>query len=332
MPYGIDRIEGGGRFSRLLIRKYDVFVLLGAVLYGLFFSMLPLEVFKDRLNYLNYAENSQIILASRVSGGLVSFLANEPLWILTNIVLRAFLQSSDVITFLIFASSFVCSFFVLRHGPKNLIWLLLILCAPQVYKNYVIHLRQGFALSIFLVALMVRGDGWRLFLMLLAPLVHSSFFLILLIYIAVKVAEWRRLDIDVALVILFLFGLTLALALRVVAEAVGARQFEVYKFASAETSGLGFILWLSVFWIFLNGARDYLRGNYLALGVLVFYLTSYFLVEVSGRVFESGIILVLLAALNLEGWRGCAYKAVFLVYFSVAYLNRLGEPWLGFAA
>ena len=53
------------------------------------FSLLPLDVFTDRDNYLNYAENSLLIF-KRYQGGVHTLLANEPLWLLANVGFATF--------------------------------------------------------------------------------------------------------------------------------------------------------------------------------------------------------------------------------------------------
>lgn len=50
---------------------------------------------------------------------------------------------------------------------------------------------------------------------------------------------------------------------------------------------------------------------------------------VTARIFESAILLVLLAGLHLTKWRRYAFLSAFLFYFLFSYLSRVGQPWLG---
>lgn len=68
-----------------------------------------------------------------------------------------------------------------------------------------------------------------------------------------------------------------------------------YKFSATEVSGLGFLFWLVVFLLCWLQGRNFAKENVLALAAIVFYLTTYFLMEVTVRIYESMVVIVLLA-------------------------------------
>jgi len=98
-----------------------------------------------------------------------------------------------------------------------------------------------------------------------------------------------------------------------------------------DVSGLGFVLWLGVFILFRMEGRQFLRIHAFETGMIVFYLGTYWLIEVTARIFESSVLLVLIAGLSLTGWRLVAYKIiVFCVLFGLSWSMRTGAPAMGF--
>jgi len=158
---------------------YRLITLVLAFAYGSILASLPLDVFKDRANYMRYAASSWDIFGSYWSHGTVVALANEPVWLLLNSFLANFLSAETVLRIIIFVPAVVVARFVLLQSPKDFVWLLLFLIFPQVIKNYIIHLRQGEAIAVFLVGWSIQSKPWRWMLMGIAPFIHSSFFLIL---------------------------------------------------------------------------------------------------------------------------------------------------------
>jgi hypothetical protein len=93
----------------------------------------------------------------------------------------------------------------------------------------------------------------------------------------------------------------------------------------ADVSGLGFLFWLVVAVLFVLQGKIHLEKHQAAAGVLLLYLLSYFFVEVTGRIFESGLPLVLLAALGLTFWRRWAFISLFIVYSIILWAMRLSS-------
>ena len=68
---------------------YRVATFLVSIAYGGILQALPVMAFKDRANYLNYAENAGNVLRAYAQDGLLTILANEPIWLTVNIILGA---------------------------------------------------------------------------------------------------------------------------------------------------------------------------------------------------------------------------------------------------
>lgn len=301
-----------------------------AVLYGAVLSSIPDEQFKDFSNYLTYAENSLAIAAGYWAGGLFRWLANEPVWLLLNAGLHGVMPPEAVVRSIIFFSAFSVSWLVLRVGPRHAIWLIVFLLLPLVVKNHLIHLRQGLAIAIFLWGWFAPAGWLRWGLMGVTPFIHASFFFVFVIAGVAKLATRLRLGPGIRAIVFLALAVFLSVGLGWLAAQLGARQAQEYEFTTTQVSGLGFVFWLviAVVWA-LEGGR-YLKAHAFEMGLIIFYLGTYWLIEVTARIFESGLLLVLLAGLTLTGWRRQGFLAIVLLFGCAVWFLRLGQPALGF--
>lgn len=326
LPYSSSHILSIRRKSRI----YPLLAVILAFGYGIFLASLPLEGFKDRVNYLVYAESSWNIFLRYWQNGILPTLTNEPLWLLLNSGLAKLFSPEGVLRVLIFVPAFVVAWLVLRYNPRQLGWLLIVLLLPQVVKNHIIHLRQGVAVAVFLVGWMTPRRSIRAASFAAAPFIHSSFFILLGLQALVRVMAYLRFGVGLRSILFVLAGVTTGLGLGWISSLFGARQAGQYDFSLADVSGLGFAFWMLVFVIWCFQGRTFLRQNSFESGVILFYLGTYFLVEVTARIFESALLVVLFAGLRLTGWRRLAFLALLLAYGTLQWVMRIGEPGLGF--
>ncbi|MAT50400.1 MAG: hypothetical protein CMK32_04355 [Porticoccaceae bacterium] len=310
---------------------YKLLVLFVAVGYGGMLSQIPAEHFKDFGNYLIYAEHSWVRLLGMLDRGLLVTLSNEPVWLLINAGLGAFLTAETVVRIIIFGSATSVAWLVLRSDPRHFIWLLLFMLLPVVLKNHLVHLRQGAAIALFLWGWFSPSRTVRSVLMGVTPFVHASFFFVLAVHLVAKGARCLKLGPDVRTLVFGTMGVGVAFGLAWLASLLGARQVETYNFAMTDVSGLGFVFWLLVFVIMVMDGRRFLREHAFETGIIVFYLSTYWLIEITARIFESGMLLVLLAGLALTGWRRPAFLVAIIVYGIMTWLLRMGQPAMGFA-
>ena len=315
-----------GRFSataRKISLLHKFLLLSFSLAYGFVLQMLPVLQFKDRENYLNYAENSAEILSNFSSEGVLTVLANEPLWLLINSTLALVAGPESVVRVIIFVSGTLFSYVLTRSNPENSLWLIVFLFVPQILKNFITHLRQGLGMAIFFYGYFSLRPARRWALMMAAPFVHASFFFILPFVVLPDVLRSMRLAVDVRLLAMAMCSAVAALSLGPVAALVGARQASQYDFAMTEVSGLGFVYWSVICAVFILQGRSFLETRQEATGVLLFYLLSYFLIEVTARIFESGMPFVLLAGLALRGWWRWIFISSFLSYSVIQLIMRL---------
>ena len=309
---------------------YMVFVLFFSMAYGAFLSSLPLMEFMDRENYLNYADNSLFLFEKYRDWGPIPLLANEPLWLLVNGGLSTFLHPESVLRLIIFFPATLVTWLVMIRYPKHFIWLLFFLLFPAVIKNHVIHLRQGFAVAVFLLGWFTKKPSVRWTILATTPLIHGSFLFILGILFLSRSMTYIRLGPDLRTSILTTLSVGLGVVFAWLVGLVGARQGEYHDFSASQGSGLGFFFWFIIFSIWLFQGSKFLRKHAFESGIIIIYLGTYWLVNVTARIFESGLLLVLLASLNLTGWRRQLFFAAYLALFFFQWILRLDKPGFGF--
>jgi hypothetical protein len=311
-------------------KKLLIFVT--ALLYAyLLITVIPIDAVMDRENYLNYASWPEVLIIQLLEGGVLGLIFNEPIFLLINLILSFIFETENVVRTIIFFGSFTTSYLILRYNYRYFLALLFFLLIPQVLKNYVIHLRQGLALSFFLIGYLSTSKNKfkSSFFILLSPLIHSSFFVLVFLIYLNKLIEKFKFDITLKILVIALFGIISSFIMETFAQLSGARQAAQYEFTSADISGLAFLFWLIVFVIFTLQGKYFLTNNLLSIAILIFYLSTYFFIPVTARIFESGIILVLLSSLSLKDWRKYSFFGLILLYTAYTVFSQFGSPYLG---
>lgn len=329
------RLTGGG--SPLWVLKpetsaclYTWFGIFFSVCYGLSLASLPFELFKDWLNYLAYAEISSGRLRMLWDRGGLAFFANEPVWLLLNALLYQLLSADSVARLFVFIPAAVVAWIVLNKSRGHLILGLLILLLPLVMKNHLTHIRQGVAVAFFLVGYFSEKKYMYWSFILITPFIHASFFFIILVLFVSGLLSREKMFIDVRIIFFTILGVAVSLSLSWVSGMLGARQANEYEFTAAQVSGLGFVFWLIIIFLMLGEGQAYLRKYAFEISMIIFYLSTYFLVEVTGRIFESSLLLVLFAGFSMTGLRRlCFIGAVFLLGVQQWFV-RSSEPLMGF--
>ena len=316
--------------SARIVLESSVTHLVFALAYSLALCQIPDTSFMDFQNYLNYVEHSSLWLSLNLCNGLLVVFSNEPVWLLLNSVLAQVFDPQIVVRIIIFFSAFSVAWLILRHHPKHFVWLILFLFLPQIITNYLNNLRQGAAIAIFLWGWYSVSRPWRWLLLGIAPLVHASFFFILVLLWLTWALKAIRFDPLLRAMAFVAVGIIAGFGTGWLAQAVGARQAGVYDFQRPDVSGLGFLLWSIILVVFFTAKRIYLRKYAFETGVILFYLSTYWLFGITARIFESGLVLVLIAGLMLPGWRKQVFLAVVLGSGMLQWILRLGQPALGF--
>lgn len=300
-----------------------------AAAYAYMLMIQPIDLFVDRNNYLTYANHSLEIYFRYVDQGIAAVIFNEPGWLGINIFLGSFLSPENVLRVIIFTSSAITAYLVLRHEAKYFLFLILILFLPQVLKNNIIHLRQGLAIAVFLFGWFSARQNFRYVFFAFACLIHASFFIIVFLMLLNHFLIRFRLGFELRAAVIFFGGIFVGFLGLWLAGFLGARQANEYADGAADVSGLGFVFWTVVAGLCALQGKSFLRNNSLQFSFIIFYLSTYFLLPVTARVFESGLILILLSLLGLTSYRRYAFFLALSFYFIAQWIPRLGLPGFG---
>lgn len=303
-----------------------VFLSLGL---AFFLTALPIDAFYDRGNYLVYAENSINIFYRYFNGGFLRTFSNEPIWLGINIFLSGWLSPENTLRAIIFCASFVTAYLALKNNYKYWYLVFLILLMPQVIKNDIVHLRQGLAVAVFLIGWYSSNKKVKLVFIGASAFVHASFFFVDFILFVTWFLRYLRLSTGLRAVVVAAMGFVLSAGLIFITAKLGARQAVGYSDVSASVSGLAFIFWGAILFLYLSEGIKFSQEKAFEISVLVFYLSTYFFMPVTARIFESATLLVLLAGMYLTKWRRWAFLGAFIFYFVFSYLPRLSQPMLG---
>jgi hypothetical protein len=255
--------------------------------YGLILSSWSNEYFRDRANYIVYADNFQE-LASRFEG--VSFFFNEPIFLSYNYLLSFFFTSEQIPQVGVFFIASTLAFFVLKYAHSYM--MVFVGFAFLFFISYTFHLqlvvlRQGIATAFFLwgVFFLYEKKYFPIFVFSLSFL-HSSFFIVSFILFYEKILGVFIKNFGVRLIVFCSSLFTLSFILLKVASSLGVRQAESAHLLNNSSGGGGFVLFAFVFiFLYFRGLDNVERnpfGKIALLGVLS-YLIFYFTVPISGR-------------------------------------------------
>lgn len=294
--------------------KSSYFILPFSLFYSFVLSSLPSSATTDFSSYLDYVPNSSYLLSSRPFSSL-EFYANEPLWLLINYIFSFIFLPDTAVRAVIFLSSTIISCALLRFSGLPFPIILLALLFPISIKNNIFHIRQGLAVSFFLLGFYTQSRAISPFLLLSAPFIHSSFFFLLPLFYLSKFNILSSFEPRLKSFLYMLLGSLIVFFGLYFASFAGARQVVSYLSADVHPSGIAFFVWLCVFILFLAQGRAFLANYMFQISVLSIYLSSYFFFSFSARIFESCFLLVFASGFSLTGYRYKLYISLITLYF-----------------
>lgn len=268
--------------------------LLLVFLIATFLAARPMGIGLDDENYRVYFNGINEII-SRYER--LSYVFNEPLWLIVCYAANAVMGDEGGLRFVIFASSVFAGVGLARLNRWALLPIILYFTLPASLKNHVDHLRQGFALGLYILLFSASGC-WRM-LRFATPFVHSSFWVVvvsdaLLARYYINRPERTRVDAMKIFMIAAIASVVLSFVLAQIAAALGFRQADVYDFLVFEGTGAAFIGWLILLPVLLGLANQQYFGSFAA--YLGFYLGGYYFSPVAARIFENSFFLLCSAA------------------------------------
>lgn len=299
--------------------------------FGLIY-FIPIDSVMDRENYLTMADLvwSQTTLIYFFTEGIFNLFANEPIWLIINSILSFFLISSEeVVKFIIVFSSFISALLLLKNNRKYIWFIIFLLLLPTVMKNYVIHLRQGLAITFFIIGFYSNRRLYKSIFLGITPLIHSSFFIVLILFLLISYFKKKQISLVVQISCIVVFSLLIAVESLSFASILGARQGDDYQDLKIIKSGVAFIFWFIIFLLFAKEGKIFIMKNMFAFSSIIIYLITYFFSPITARIFESSIIFVLLSGFTLKHFRKRIFLLLLLLNFIYLIIDNLNKPILG---
>lgn len=296
-------------------------------------SLIDLTQTDDASSYQRYFTNAHIMIRNyglRVLTNDVGYLATLVLLQKAPIAPNKIIYILSIINFVLIFGSII--FLTRNDRQRALFTSIILMTSPIVMLGYVIHLRQGFALAIFLLILCVLKTNTKNFVQeqrkfmiaaFLASFFHTSFLFILPILGSYKIAKSIFNNNAIALLCVSVVVITLSIAQNILADALGARQaYDRQAFQLlANGFGLGFIFFCGFFLlrIITNHRNAYQVPDILTLAYILLYVTN----PIAGRfllIIYTLIILTLIKSKNFN-----YYTPLFIGFNLLSYQGTLEQ-------
>jgi len=301
-------------------------------IYALILVSVTYDGIPDRHNYLSYASNSLTRSVILLNEGVFTFILNEPIWLSLNIFLGLVLDTETVVKTFIFLPAFLVSYLTLKADPKNAGWLIIFLFLPQVVKNHFTQIRQGVGLSIFMVGYFSKSPKKRWSLFLLAPFIHSSFIFVVVIYMITKWIKQLKFSWDLRFVSYLLFAIGISFLTLTLGSLLPVRQLRgVEDVEMLRMVGFGFIFWTFVAGMMILNGPKYVKKYSFEVGAVLVYIGSYLYFPWSARIFESMLLFVILAGLNMKPRYKLTFAFSLIAYMALDWIRVfvLGSSMFG---
>jgi hypothetical protein len=322
---------------RMYINK-DSFYLARALFFAFivasFFAfILPIDGFKDRGSYIRMASKPFEEMRDYWNEGFLSWFFNEPVFYLINTALKVFpLSSEQALATLIFLSSFLFYSSIFSKAKYHTLKIILLLSAPMIFNNFVMQIRQGVAIAIFTFVWLhcEKSFLWRSSVLFFASLIHSSFFIIFLLYLVYKFMKVIHFDRLSFIFIFILIGVFIGVFLIDFAIMLGARQGFQYLDISTNNSGLGLIfIFLPILILLYMRSYTISSDDFFLTCVFAFYCGMYFYFPVARRILENVLPLIFLLALRGGGLYVWMQFSIFSLWIAAYYFVNFSRPFLG---
>ena len=306
---------------------YTFFIIFIGFIYIPFISFMPNDWFRDRDNYIVYAQSSNLIMDSYQ--GLALYF-NEPLFLILNHFLSLFFKPEIIPYF--FVVFFVTVFFIaLSKYSKNsltfLFGILLSITIPYMLQSELVALRQSLGTAILILSFMLTKNVYKTAsIIFICCFIHSIFFIFFFIY-CLNFVLLKNLDINKKLFINFIIMVFISIFSIALAKFFGLRQGEEYKQNMAVGGGGAFILFVFIFlYLLFWGNKEKKELFEFSMIGLIMFLTAYFLTPIAGRLFNTVAPFVIFLLVSKSRLQDLAILSLMsLVFLILFFLGSYGD-------
>ncbi len=314
------------KYKKITYEKifYIFFVVILGCVYIPFLSFMPNVWFRDRYNYIIYAQSSDNIMSSYDG---VALFFNEPLFLILNGFLKNYVNYDNIPNLYVFFIVTIFYIGLFKYSKNFLTFtfgLLLSLTIPYILQSELVALRQSIATAILIIGFMfVKDDKKIAFIIFLCSFIHSIFFIFLIFFILNFFLINHR-NLNTKILINFILMIFISLFSIALAKFFGLRQGDEYNQSmNVASSGGAFLVFLSVFvYLFFWGDDSNQRLYQFTMIGLVMFLTAYFLTPISGRLFNTVIPFVIFLLISKSRFQDLLLlMALFFIFLTLLFLG-----------
>lgn len=311
-----------------MIRSKKIFLNILILTVSLLFATRDMPKFTDDINYLNYLQFADLHIANlfeSIKVSIFNIIPKEGLWLSITYFFSLFFDKITGLRIIIFLSSFLFLRFFLKLNNYNILNTITLIINPQFVTNYVLHIRQGVAMSVY------YGGKYYFKIALiafLAVLVHVSFLIFIFFDILEKVLNKLKFSFKQKIVINLIISFLTAVSTSLYFSFFSDDKRVLYEKFTSDTSGLGFVFWIVIFVLFVYDSRkvsqQYQINYIMSIFGISFYIFSYYTNSFGARVFESFLPIVILSLSALQKQRQILIYFMLLLYSLLQWYFRGG--------
>jgi hypothetical protein len=265
----------------------------------------------DRVNYLTRAQNEVSYYNDFSFISFLISLRDEPLFAFVFLFMEK-LGIPDVasVRIIIFISTLTTFFVMLHKGRVPLYAFSFLFFFDWFISNYINSLRLALASAVFLLAWFYTSGKMKKLLLVLTPLIHYNFFIVLGIIWLKSILKRMKMSVDMSIIITALAGATFGLSVFIIANIIGFVELSdrYSNFDGFIGISLGPLFFLSLLAIFLMQGNSFKHENLLSIMILTFYISAVFFFPPVSRVLISTIVLILVSGFSIKSY----YKYIFV--------------------
>lgn len=310
-------------------KYYRVFFFIFLILYllVLIVAIPNTNIVIDRESYfISFTNISERVAITDFSSPSIIF--KEPLYLIVTYILAIFFSVESIALIFIGVSAFLSLTSIFKARPELLPIIIIVFLLPQFMGKFIIHIRQGAAIAIFLTSYYYFNRS-LLTSSFISGLMHVSFFIAIPLLIAAKLTSNRALLSLIMSIIIFLAATLFFYDGRIseIVSYLNLRQINSYSFTSENVSGLGFLFWFYMYTLlFLKKKPSEI--SIFSMNIIAFYCASYFWVNFISRFIESFYPIIFM---EIKSINNTLLYLSLLFYFAVSWLPRLDQQLLGFS-
>jgi hypothetical protein len=271
----------------------------------------------DRQNYLQHVINAENFFFRALNYGFPLFFIFEPLYFFIVYLITLFQFSPEItIKILIFISAFFTIYTLYNKSKISLFWIIVISLTPFFLANYIMTLRQGLAFCFFLLGHFYFKDWRKYFFILLSPLVHYLFYIVIVLYLFSNIIHNKnKFNIKYVLFFAMIFSCLISLTISNLIYGIGLDKLNSYVDENqGGVLGFGLLFWFVILVLFYFEGSEYLRNNLFSILLIVFYLGSVTFFSPLSRVLQATSPIVFLSGFKLTKHRNILFRIMLICF------------------